>query len=271
MNLPKISIITPNYNYGQFIGQTIESVLNQDYENIEHIIVDDGSTDNSVEVINKFAEKYPDKIKLIQQINSGQSSAINVGLMRAEGEIIGWLNSDDMYCKDVFKQIVDEFCRNQNIDIIYGDLSIMDQNGETIRKFKQLPMNKTVGSFKGFGQLVASNTIFWRPKLIERIGYLNEEFICNMDGEYFSRLFYAGKSKHIRKCIANFRVHPLAQSSNLDPSKMKRFHFEQDYELRRSYSNLLISKFIPYEMSSPIKVLFRIYRVFLRFFSGHYF
>jgi|SRR5665647_147173 len=271
MKKPKISIITPNYNYGQFIGQAIESVLNQDYENIEHIIVDDGSTDNSVEIISKYVEKYPDKIKLIQQTNRGQSSAINAGLMRVKGEIIGWLNSDDLYCMDIFKQIVDEFNRKQHIDIIYGDLVIMDKNGKIAKKIRQLPMDKTVGVFKGFGKLVASNTVFWRAILTERIGYFNEAFVCNMDGEYFSRLFYAGKSKHINKCLASFRVHPLSNSSNSNPDKMKRYYFELDYELRKSYSNLLISRFIPYEMSFPIKLLYGMRRVFMRYTKGYYF
>jgi glycosyltransferase involved in cell wall biosynthesis len=271
MDLPKISIVTPNYNYGHFIGQTIDSVLGQDYENIEHIVVDDGSTDNSVEIISRYADKYPGKLKFVRQKNSGQTSAINTGLVQAQGEFVGWINSDDLYCAGTIKQIVDEFIKNEDIDIIYGDLSVIDQNGNKIKVIKQLPIDKTVGSLFGFGKLVASNTIFWRSSLMAKIGFLNEEFTCNMDGEYFSRLFFAGKAKHIKLCIASFRVHPMANSSNTNPEKMKRYHYEQDFELRRSYSNLLISKYIPYERSSSIKVLYRMKRAFLRLINGHYF
>ena len=91
----KISIITPNYNYANYIGQTIESIISQDYPTIEYIIVDDGSTDNSARIIESFVEKFPNRIKLIRQTNKGQTAAINVGLRAATGDIIGWINSDD--------------------------------------------------------------------------------------------------------------------------------------------------------------------------------
>src|SRR5664279_938607 len=217
----KISIITPNYNYGHFIGQTIESILNQNYDNIEHIIVDDGSTDNSVEIIGKFVEKYPGRIKLIRQTNKGQTRAINVGLRHAQGDIVGWINSDDLYQKDAIGKIMEECNKSQECNIVFGDLSIIDKNGKIIRLVKQLPMDKTVGSLKGFGKLVASNTVFWRTDLMAKTGLLNEEFICNMDGEYFSRLFHAGKSKHINTCISSFRVHPSSISSEVNPEKTK--------------------------------------------------
>jgi glycosyltransferase involved in cell wall biosynthesis len=263
MNQPKISIITPNYNYSQFIGQTIESLLNQDYKNIEHIIVDDGSTDNSVEIITGFCEKYPDRIKLIQQKNRGQSYAINVGLSHATGEIIGWINSDDFYCANVMKKIVEEFAIDKQMDIVFGDLCVINQNGNIIKLIKQLPLDKSTASYKGFAQLVASNTIFWRSTLIGKIGYFNEEFVCNMDGEYFSRLFFAGKSKHIKTNIAHFRIHE-ANSPERNPEKMKRYQYELNFELRRSYSNLHISKFIPYELSIPIRMFYKLKRAVLR-------
>jgi glycosyltransferase involved in cell wall biosynthesis len=271
MDLPKISIVTPNYNYGHLIGETIESILDQDYKNIEHIIVDDGSTDNSVEIINSYAAKVPDRIKLIQQLNKGQTSAINTGLKAAKGEIIGWINSDDIYCKEAIKMIAEEFKKSEFVDIIFGDLYLMDQKGSITKTRKQLPLDKLAGSFIGFGKLVASNTVFWRTKLIDKIGFLNEEFVCNMDGEYFSRLFYAGKAKHINNYIACFRVHPLAISSTYSPEKTKRYLFEQDYELRRSYSKLMISRILPYKFSAPVRLLLRAKRMVLRIFRNHIF
>lgn len=280
MNLPKISVIIPNYNYGHFIGQTIESVMTQNYENIELIIVDDGSTDNSVEIIQRYVIQYPNKIKLFRQINQGQTPAINAGLRQAKGEIIGWINSDDIYCQGAITHIVDEFERNRHIDIVFGDLALMNQNGKITKKMKQLPIDKMTGAFIGLGRIVASNTVFWRTKLLKNVGYLKDDFIYNMDGEFFSRLFYAGKSIHINKCIANFRIHPQAKSSDysshskffkFNAEKMKRSQYELDYEILRSYSNLTISKFVPYRFSAPFKLIFRLKRIVLRLIKGHYF
>ncbi len=99
----KISIVTPNYNYEKYIGSTIESVINQKYDNFEYIIVDDGSTDKSVDIINRYVAKYPDKIILIEQENSGQTNAINEALKNVTGDIICWINSDDKFLDNAFK------------------------------------------------------------------------------------------------------------------------------------------------------------------------
>lgn len=265
---PLISIITPNYNYDQYIGQTIESIISQDYDNIEYIIVDDGSTDNSVEVIQMYVAKYPKQVKLIKQTNHGQTYSINTGLRQASGDIVGWINSDDTYCKGAFKEVIKVFNENKDVDIVFGDLIMIDSMGGEIKKRKQLPVDKFTGTFLGFGGLVASNTVFWRAELMKRVGYLNSEFVFNMDGEYFSRLFVDAKSIHIDKNIASFRVHSEAKSSSPDPEKRRRYLIELDCELRRSYHNLFISKFVPYKYTYPFKLYCKIKRFNLKTFNN---
>ncbi|RZK04138.1 MAG: glycosyltransferase, partial [Flavobacterium sp.] len=130
MKEAKVSIVTPNYNYGHYISETIESILSQDYKNIEHIIVDDGSTDNSVEIVRSYVAKFPHRIKLIVQENKGQSAALNVGFKMAEGQIVGWLNSDDSFCTGAIKQIVEAFEKNPEMDMVFGDLLIINENSE---------------------------------------------------------------------------------------------------------------------------------------------
>lgn len=267
----KVSIITPNYNYGHYIGQTIESVVNQDYDNIEHIIIDDGSTDNSVEIIQHYAEKYPTKVKLVKQSNHGQTYSINTGLKHVSGDIIGWINSDDTFCQGAIKGVVETFKKHTEMDIVFGDLIMIDKSGIELKKRKQLPMDLLAGTFFGFGNIVASNTVFWKSMITEKIGYLKDDFTCNMDGEYFSRLFYAGKSIHINHYIANFRVHPQANSSDFNPVKMKKYEDELLFELKRSYSNLGISNLIPYKFSIYFKYFYRLKRIILRLLLGHYF
>ncbi|MBP7435874.1 MAG: glycosyltransferase [Bacteroidales bacterium] len=114
MNLPRVSIITPSYNQGQFIEKTILSVLNQNYHNFEHIIVDGGSIDNTLEIL----KKYPYLI-WISEPDKGQSDTFNKGLKVSSGEIIGWLNSDDMYKQNIFSGIVKYFDEEPDIDVIY--------------------------------------------------------------------------------------------------------------------------------------------------------
>jgi glycosyltransferase involved in cell wall biosynthesis len=272
--LLKISVITPNYNYAKYIGQTIESVVSQDYDNIEHIIVDDGSTDNSIEIIMSFKEKYPDKIKLIKQENMGQTIAINVGLKAATGDIICWINSDDYYNKNVFSMIIDCFNRDTSIDAVFGDIGIVDEENKIIRINKYLKFDYASGVFNGFGKIISSNAIFWKKKLTQQVGHLNENFIYAMDSEYWSRLLLKRNVKKIKLVVANFRWHPLAKTIK------SHFKLSEDYIkataedneiVRKSYSNLKISTIIPYKYSILLYIPYRLKRLILRGLMGEYF
>jgi len=117
-SLPLVSIIIPSFNQGNFIEQTIKSILCQNYNNIEVIVVDGMSSDQTIEILNK----YKNQISYIHEPDSGQSDAINKGLKLAKGEIISWLNSDDLYVnRKAISKIVQKFETNKNIDFIYGD------------------------------------------------------------------------------------------------------------------------------------------------------
>ena len=122
---PLVTIITPSYNQGRFIRETIESVLNQDYENIEYIIVDGQSTDETLKII----KQYNGKLSYISEKDNGQSDAINKGFKMAHGEIVAWLNSDDVYEPGCIKRAVREFEKNSRLGLIYGDGYILDEQG----------------------------------------------------------------------------------------------------------------------------------------------
>ena len=138
---PLVSVVTPNYNYEGFIAETIHSVLRQDYPNIEYIVVDDGSTDNSIKIINKILDENPGSFQLIQQENSGQSSALNNGFEKSKGEILCWLNSDDLLEPSAISIAVDYLNRHPDIDMVFGERIDIDKKGNII--------NKPIVSFRG--------------------------------------------------------------------------------------------------------------------------
>lgn len=128
----RFSIVIPNYNYEKFVQNTVLSVLRQDYSDIEIVIVDDGSTDNSVNVIQSIINDFPEKsIKLICQTNSGQSNAINTGLSHVTGDIIGWINSDDYYMDGTFTKVAKSFLDN-DVSVVFGDINVVDIDGNYI-------------------------------------------------------------------------------------------------------------------------------------------
>jgi glycosyltransferase involved in cell wall biosynthesis len=126
MNYPKITIITPSYNQGQFIEETILSVINQNYPNLEYIIIDGGSTDNSIDIIKKY-EKYI--AYWVSEKDSGQANAINKGLKIASGEIVNWINSDDLLSNGALDVIANLYISNKKVDLICGAVENFSKNG----------------------------------------------------------------------------------------------------------------------------------------------
>lgn len=271
----KISIVTPNYNYGHFIGQTIESVINQDYENIEHIIVDDGSTDNSVEIIRNYQERYPGKIKLIIQKNQGQTKAINVALKHATGEILGWINSDDFYCINIMSIVISVFKNDKGIDAVFGNFyyylfNEKEHNKITIR---QLDFDYANSVFFGFGRMMSSNSIFWKKRLTDEVGMLDESFMYSMDSDYWSRLLYKRKVIHINLPIAFFRYHQNAKtykSRNIKDQAKKIVDYEDYVIFENSYKKLRIAKYCPIKFGQYLKYYYHLKRIVIRFKNGHY-
>jgi glycosyltransferase involved in cell wall biosynthesis len=215
MNQPFVSIITPAYNSAQFLRETIESVINQDYPHIEHIIIDGSSSDGTLDIL----KSYPN-IKWISEPDRGQSQAINKGFTMAHGDILGWINADDTYEPDAVSAAVQTFITNPNADLVYSDMRIITQEGATIRIAKSMPFVLDQLLSLNF---IRQSTVFIRSRVIQEIGGVNENLHYCMDREFWLRIgtkyTYYYQPGHI---AANFRVHPKAKSSG----DVSRFHAE---------------------------------------------
>lgn len=262
-----ISIVTPNYNYGMFLGELIDSVLSQDHKDFEHIIVDDGSTDGSVDMLEEYCRK-DSRIKLLKQSHVGQTSAINSGLGIARGDVICWINSDDYYEKNVFSKIADYFRTHSQAMVVFGDFNIVDGEGRLIRIQKNIPLDNASGRFLGFGFCVTSNTVFWRRQVTETIGLLDARWSYNMDGEYFSRMAEAFRFEKIDVVVANYRKH--SRTKTTDRSKAVERMREYELERRMNYEKTWQSRYIGYAIGRNFKYMYRLKRIFLRLLHGHY-
>ena len=205
---PKVSIVTPSYNQGQFLEETILSVLNQDYPNLEYIVIDGGSTDNSVEII----KKYQDRLAyLVSEPDRGQSDAINKGFRMATGEILAWLNSDDFYLPGTLHTVANYFDEHQDIDCIYGDLLVVNEHSEVLYVRKTIPYDYRMELYGGC--LVPQPSSFFQRSVPDRIGYLDTTLQYNMDFDFFVRMGKAGmKFANIPTPLACFRLHLNSKS-----------------------------------------------------------
>ncbi|RXK87501.1 glycosyltransferase [Filimonas effusa] len=226
--MPKISIISPSYNQAAFIEDAILSVLNQNYENFEHIIIDGGSTDDTVNIL----KKYPHLI-WVSEKDRGQSDAINKGFDRASGDIIGWLNTDDFYLPGTFNKIVDQFKAN-NIDVVYGDIHFVDKNKNITR---HVPSRVPVKWFMLFHCYIHSASFFFRRSVLDKGIRIDPGMHITMDKDFFAHIFYSGfKFKYVRDTLTAFRWHE--DNKSIDTAAVKKIRYREGLIIFNKYSGI---------------------------------
>lgn len=211
---PRISIVTPSYNQGQFIEETIRSILLQGYPNLEYIIIDGGSNDNSVEIIKKY-EHYLSY--WISESDRGQSHAINKGWEKCTGNYLAWMNSDDCYLANALRDVVKIFLECK-CDFIYGTTyigsSIKEKEiieGKGIKNFKLKALLKF---FYSVDYIIPSQSVFMTKSILEQIGLLDENLHYCMDLELFIRIRLANPMFYRNpKPICFYRIHNMTKTS----------------------------------------------------------
>ncbi|WP_248924704.1 glycosyltransferase family 2 protein [Paenibacillus hamazuiensis] len=208
MDNPLVSIITPSFQQASFIQETIQSVLSQDYPALEHIVVDGGSTDGTVAILQKY-EFYGNKFRWVSEKDRGQSHALNKGLAMARGEIIGWLNSDDTYEPHAVSRAVQALQSNPNWGVVYGDGNYIDAHSAFLRSYPVRPF--------GLERLyraciICQPAAFIRREVFEKVGPFDESLQFCMDYDMWMRICKHYEFGYMDVVLANSRIHAGSKS-----------------------------------------------------------
>lgn len=233
MDYPKITVVTPSFNQGQFIEETILSVINQNYPNLEYIIIDGGSTDETLSIIKKY-EKVINY--WVSEKDDGQTHAIMKGFDKATGEILCWLNSDDLFEKDALHKIASFFNKNPNAEVVYGNSSWITKNGDFIKYKKEVNFNKFIWIFDY--NYIPQPSVFWRKSLYLKTGGLDKSYHCAMDAYLWMKFMTVTKIYHIEDYLSKMRYYK--EQKNI---KFRDISNCEDRQIREEYLGRNITAF----------------------------
>ena len=226
MNFPKISVVVPSYNQGQYLEETILSIFNQQYPNLEVFVVDGGSKDNSVDIIKKYEQHLT---WWVTEKDKGQSDAINKGFARVTGEIVTWLCSDDLFTEGTLKRVAEFFSElPDNVGLIYGGATLFGDN----MKSKETWGYKNAGVERYIaGQAFPQPSAFFKRKYLQEAGnWVREDLHLGMDFDLFARLGCVCKFHSVNETFSLYRLH--------DASKTVSQHSRLVEDWTRSFGNL---------------------------------
>ncbi len=222
---PKISIVTPSFNQGQFLEETILSVLNQGYPNLEYIIMDGGSTDGSVDIIRKYQNRLT---YWVSEPDNGQADAIYRGFERATGAILAWLNSDDYYLPGALLAIGEFFAIHPKAELVIGNSIVVDGDGREVFRRWAAPVSFDSLLFwgkMGFHQPAS----FWRRDAFFATGGFDRQLLFCFDLDMYLRLTKSKPARRIDRFLAAFRKHPTTKTTRLELTRKE----EEEMVLRQ--------------------------------------
>jgi glycosyltransferase involved in cell wall biosynthesis len=251
LGCPRITIITPSFNQAAFLERTILSVLDQDYPNLEYIIIDGGSSDGSVDIIRKYQAHLA---YWVSEPDYGQTHAINKGLERATGDWVGWQNSDDIFYPGAFMYVAQAAIRSPKTELIVGDINLIDEKDWVIREMRYV--RPTYESLLAEGMVLTNQAAFWRRSLHDRIGWLNESLHYGFDYEWFLRVLReTDQAVHVPQCLGALRYHDATKTSRSQEL------FDEEYR------SILAGRMI---LPGWKKSLYRLRRMLLTLANGHF-
>ena len=204
MSKPLVSVVTSSYNQGRFLEETICSVLEQDYEPLEYIVVDDGSSDDSVEIIRRYADRLA---SWEVQENRGQAAALNRGFEHARGGLLGFVSSDDTLLPGAISRLALEFARDPGLLLAYGGADYMDEESRRVGSVPSLEWDLARFARTGI-QPIPQPASLWSRRAWELAGPFDERSWALFDTELYLRIGAAGRVQRVPETIATFRLHP---------------------------------------------------------------
>ena len=255
----KISIVTISFNQSKFLEECINSVIRQNYENLEYIVVDGGSKDNSREIISK----YKDQIKVIfQETNTGPADALNLGFKISKGELCGYINSDDFLLKNSLEKVNDYFIKYPNVDLIYGNGVIVDET--SLFKRRMISRDFNLNSYRFGRGLICQQSTFFRKKVFEKVNGFNKDNFRSWDFEFFADAYNSKfKVKRVEDTFGAFRIY--SDSISGDPDKTlslkthKRLFYKYYNREKNTYDKLIALIFYFFDrLINPLVCLNRI-------------
>lgn len=238
---PIVSIVTPNLNQARFLESTIHSVLQQDYPHLEYLILDGGSTDGSVDVIQRYANRLA---YWVSESDGGQADAINRGWRRAQGEILAYLNADDLYLPGTVRRAVECFRQSPHVDMVYGALQIVDEQGRPNGGPVEIPDVSLAWLLRS---PLPQPTLFVRRTVTERIGLFDQTFQYVFDWDFCLRAMVAG----VR--MARVPGPPLAAFRSWEGQKTANAFTSHVEEQLRMRDQLLANPNLPTQFANLVK------------------
>ena len=244
--LPLVSIITPSFNHVKYIEATMQSVFSQDYPNIEYIVVDGGSNDETVDIIKKYENRLA---WWVSEKDKGQTDAINKGFARATGSILAWLNSDDTYEPGAVTAAVKYLQEHPEAGMVYGDCNFINEAGKVIGKFNSAQTDYRLLR-QGYVH-IPQQTMFFRADLWKQVGPLDPSFYFAMDYDLWTRIAALSEIKYVPQTWANFRLHTSGKTILADDRcwpEMIRVHYRDG----GSFFSLIVTKYYIRKLIAPI-------------------